>query len=62
MGMRLLVLVGDVIISFDADRGIDVVEFVTVAVDVGVSVRVQGSDPCVLVLLKEDVDPPVDVD
>jgi hypothetical protein len=40
------VFVGDVKISFDDEQTIDVVELVvTVAVEVGVSARVQGSDP-----------------
>ena len=46
-------------ISLDTDRSIDIV---VVDDDVGVSMCVDGFDACVLVLLSDDVEPPVDVD
>lgn len=72
IGIRLFGFIDEERTSFDVDRGIEVVVvdemgFVVVGfgrggVDVGVCERTHGFDPCVFVLLNDDVEPPVDVD
>lgn len=70
IGIRLFGFIDEERTSFDVDRGSAVVVVVVVgfvgfvrgAVDVGVCERTDGFDPCVFVLLSDDVEPPVDVD
>ena len=60
-GMRLLLVrleeTGDAMISLDTERRMGIL-----VEDVGVSERTHGIDAWVLVLLNDDVEPPVDVD
>lgn len=62
-GIRLLVvLLEGVMTSLEIEWTIVGVDIVTVVFDVGVSDRIHGIEPWVFVLLKDEVDPPVDVD